>query len=69
MDAPPDPLRDAAYALVGLSVVWFQKAQVARRQMVKDLPELGGQLAGVAKDVARVVRSVLEGTVPPARSR
>ena len=67
MDARPDPLRDAAYALVGLSVVWFQKAQVARRQLVKDLPALGGQVAGAAKGVAGMVKSVLDGTVPPAR--
>lgn len=62
-------MRDAAYALVGLGVVWFQRAQVARRQLVKDLPEVGGQAAGAARAVAGAVRSVLEGTVPPPRSR
>lgn len=69
MASPSDPVRDAAYAAIGLGVVWFQRAQVARHQLVKDLPALGGQVAGAAKGVAGVVRSVLEGTVPPARRR
>lgn len=62
-------MRDAAYAAVGLGVVWFQRAQVARRQLVKDLPALGVEVAGAAKGVAGLVRSVLDGTVPPARGR
>ena len=67
MDDLPDPLRDAAYALVGLTVVWVQRAQVLRRELARELPVVGGQLAGAAKGMAGAVRSVLEGTSPPPR--
>ncbi|MGI8686498.1 MAG: hypothetical protein ACR2MO_15655 [Acidimicrobiales bacterium] len=68
MDDVPEALRDAGYVLVGLGVVWFQRAMVMRRELARDLPDLADlrqPLAGAVRGAAGVVRSVLEGAVPP----
>jgi len=68
MDDVPEALRDAGYVLVGLGVVWFQKAMVLRRELSKDLPDLADlrpPLAGAVRGAAGVLRSVLEGTIAP----
>ncbi len=72
MDDVPEALRDAGYVLVGLGVVWFQKAMVLRRELSRDLPGLRQPLAGAVHGAAAgLLRSVLEGTTapPPQRSR
>lgn len=66
MDEAPEALRDAGYVLVGLGVLWFQRAQVLRRELSRDLPDLREPLAGAVRGAARAVRSVLDGTPPTA---
>jgi hypothetical protein len=68
VDDVPDALRDAGYTLVGLGVLWFQRAQVLRREIARDLPDLADlrqPLEGAVRGAAAVVRSVLEGTTAP----
>lgn len=62
-------LRDTGYAVVGISVLWFQRAQVLRRQLTRDLPALPdlpdvrkplvGAACAVAHTVEGTIRSVL----------
>lgn len=72
MDDASEALRDAGYVVVGLGVLWFQRAQVLRRELARelpdlpDLPDLARPLAGAVRGAAGVVRSVLEGTGPSA---
>ncbi len=64
MDDVPEAVRDAGYVLVGLGVVWFQRAMVLRRELSRDLPDLSDlrqPLAGAVRGAAGVVRSMLEG--------
>lgn len=65
MDDVPKTLRDTGYVLVGLGVMWFQRAQVLRRELARDLPDLGQPLATAARGALEVVRSALAGTPPP----
>ena len=57
-------LRDAAYVVVGAGVLAFQKAQVRRVELTKQLEEQRGQLeaqAAEARDqVAKLVKGVEE---------
>ena len=58
--------RDAAYVVVGLGVLGFQRAQVRRQELQKRLAEPRGQiqdrLGGVRTEVTRRVKDV-DGTV------
>ena len=58
-NAVPHSLRDAAYILVGLSVIGFQRAQVARRELARQLPELPDP-AELADHLPAGVRDALE---------
>jgi hypothetical protein len=61
-NAVPHSLRDAAYILVGLSVIGFQRAQVARRELARQLPDLPdpAELAELADHLPAGVRDALE---------
>jgi len=65
VDDVPEALREAGYVLVGLGVVWFQRAQVLRRELARDLPDLAAPVAEAVRGVVGVVRSALEGTPQP----
>ena len=67
MDDVPKVLRDTGYVLVGFGVMWFQRAQVLRRELGHDLPDLGQPLAAAAREAVEMVRSALAAT-PPTRS-
>lgn len=70
MDDVPEALKDAGYVLVGLGVVWFQKAQVLRRELTRDLPDLPDlrePLVDAVKGVVGAVKSALEGAAPQPR--
>lgn len=71
MDDVPEALRDTGYVLVGLGVVWFQRAQVFRRELARELPDppdLREPLACAVRAAAGVVRSVLAETRPPGQA-
>jgi hypothetical protein len=55
-------LKDAAYVTVGLAVLGFQRAQVRRRELTRDLRETRRRLehrgADVGAQVTRLVRDV-----------
>ena len=64
-------VKDAAYVTVGLGVLAFQKAQVARRDLTKQvesqLSQTGSQVKGLSKKVEGRIQPVLgqlEQTVP-----
>lgn len=65
MDHVPDPLRDTGYTLVGLGVLWFQRAQVLRRELTRDLPDLCQPVAGAVRGAVEAVRTAVTGTPPP----
>lgn len=65
MDDVPEVVKDAGYVLVGLGVVWFQRAQVLRRELTRDLPDLPAPVAEAVRGVVGVVKSALEGTPRP----
>lgn len=62
MDDVPEALKDAGYVLVGLGVVWFQRAQVLRRELTRDLPDLREPVIEAVRGVVDAVTSALEGT-------
>jgi len=64
-------VKDAAYVTVGIGVLAFQKAQVGRRELTKQvetqLTETGEQVQRLAKKVEQRIQPVLgqlEATVP-----
>ena len=64
-------VKDAAYVTVGLGVLAFQKAQLARRDLTKQvetqLSQTGSQVKGLSKKVEGRIQPVLgqlEQTVP-----
>lgn len=65
-------LKDAAYVAVGLGVLGFQRAQVRRNELTKQLEEqvkaVESQVADSRKTVADLA-SQLEGYVAPVRSQ
>ena len=70
MDDVPEALRDAGYVLVGLGVLWFQRAQVLRRELTRDLPDLPDlrqPLAGAVRGASQLIRTVLDGAAAPPR--
>lgn len=59
-----DNLRDAAYIVIGLGVIGFQRAQVRREELNKqfasqrsELEARGGEAAKLLSDVVKDVRS------------
>lgn len=64
VDDAPETLRETGYVLVGLGVLWFQRAQVLRRELARDLPDLREPVAGAVRGAVDVLRSVLTGTSP-----
>ncbi len=62
-------LREATYVAIGFGVLGFQRAQVRRRELAKQLesqrPELGTQLAEVRAQVTELGRD-LERRLEPA---
>lgn len=65
VDDVPEALKDAGYVLVGLGVVWFQRAQVLRREFARDLPDLREPVTDAVRGVVGAVKSALEGTPLP----
>ena len=68
VDDVQEALKDAGYVLVGLGVVWFQRAQVLRRELTRDLPDLPDlrePVAEAVRGVVGVVKTALEGSPPP----
>jgi cell division septum initiation protein DivIVA len=65
-------LKDAAYVAVGFSVIGFQKAQVRRQEVNRQLrgqrQQLETQLSGAREQVAGLVKG-LEGAVQPVRQQ
>jgi gas vesicle protein len=55
-------VKDAAYVTVGLGVLAFQKAQVARRDLTKQVEEQLTQTSEQVKDLSKKV----EGRIQPA---
>lgn len=56
----PEPVRDAVYTVLGLAVLSFQRAMVLRRDLARDLPDLGFP----SKQVSEVLRTVAEAVRP-----
>lgn len=69
VDDGPKTLRDAAYVLVGLGVIGFQRAQVKRRELVRQLPELGQHLPPAAREALDAITSAMCGGAPPRPGR
>lgn len=65
MDDVPRSLRDAAYVLVGFGVIGFQRAQVARRDLVRQLPDLVERLPPAARETIDTITSALRAEPPP----
>jgi hypothetical protein len=63
VDDVPEALRDAAYVAVGLVVIGLQRAQVRRRELARQLPELEERLPPGVREAIDAVRSALR---PPA---
>jgi ElaB/YqjD/DUF883 family membrane-anchored ribosome-binding protein len=54
-------VKDAAYVTVGLGVLAFQKAQVSRRELTK---QVESQLSGTGEQVQRLAKKVEERIQP-----
>lgn len=61
----PRSLRDAAYMAVGFGVLGFQRAQVARRELARRLPDLAEHLPAGVREALEVVGAALRGAPPP----
>lgn len=61
----PHSLRDAAYVLVGLGVLGFQRAQVARRELTRQLPDLAEHLPAGIREILEEFTEALCGGAPP----
>ncbi|MGQ0519840.1 MAG: hypothetical protein ACT4PX_01655 [Actinomycetota bacterium] len=64
-DDLPRSLRDAAYIAVGFGVIGFQRAQVARRELARQLPDLAEHLPAGVREALEVVGAALRGPPPP----
>ncbi len=64
-DDLPRSLRDAAYIAVGFGVIGFQRAQVARRELARQLPDLAEHLPAGVREAIEVVGAALRGPPPP----
>ncbi|MGH9281586.1 MAG: hypothetical protein ACRD0S_01480 [Acidimicrobiales bacterium] len=66
-DAGPHSLGDAGYILVGLGVLWFQRAQVARRELARQLPDLP-DVAELTEHLPAGIRDTLEAVATAVRN-
>lgn len=64
----PRTPREAAYVLVGLGVIGFQRAQVRRRQLTRQLAEWEKRLPDPAREILQVLKTGRPAppTPPPA---
>ena len=69
VDDVREGLRDAAYVAVGLAVIGFQRAQVARRQLARDLPKLEESLPVGVREALDAFRAALRTPAPPPPGR
>jgi ElaB/YqjD/DUF883 family membrane-anchored ribosome-binding protein len=64
------PLRDGFYIALGFAVLGFQKAQVRRRELSKELnhqrEQVGAQLSGAKEQLTSMVRTI-DGAFQPVR--
>lgn len=60
-DDLPTALREAAYVAVGLAVIGVQRAQVRRRELARQLPDLEQHLPTGVREAIDVVRTALKG--------
>ena len=67
VDDVPKALREAAYVAVGFAVIGVQRAQVRRRELARQLPDLEELLPAGFREALDIVRSALSG--PPAPGR
>lgn len=58
-------LRDAAYVAVGFAVIGVQRAQVRRRELARQLPELEERLPPALREVLETLRTSLSGAARP----
>lgn len=61
MDDLDKALRDAAYVAVGFAVIGVQRAQVRRRELARQLPDLEQHLPAGIREAIDVVRTALKG--------
>ena len=61
MDDVEKTLREAAYVAVGFAVIGLQRAQVRRRELARQLPDLEQHLPAGIREALDVVRSALKG--------
>ena len=57
----PTALREVAYVALGLAVIGVQRAQVRRRELVKQLPDLEQHLPTGVREAIDIVRTALKG--------
>lgn len=60
-DDLPTALREAAYVAVGFAVIGVQRAQVRRRELARQLPDLEQHLPTGVKEAIDIVRTALKG--------
>ena len=60
-DDLPTALREAAYVAVGLAVIGVQRAQVRRRELSRQLPDLEQHLPTGVREAIDIVRTALKG--------
>lgn len=61
VDDLQEALRDAAYVAVGFAVIGVQRAQVRRRELAKQLPDLEEHLPAGLREAVEIVRTALKG--------
>lgn len=70
--AVTDTLKDAAYVTIGLGVLGFQKAQVRRNELTKQIEAQVKQLEAQVPEVRRTFNGIaaqLDGYVAPVRTQ
>ena len=61
MDDVEKALREAAYVAVGFAVIGVQRAQVRRRELARQLPDIEEHLPAGIREAIEVVRTALRG--------
>jgi hypothetical protein len=60
-DDLPTALREAAYVAVGFALIGVQRAQVRRRELARQLPDLEQHLPTGVREAIDIVRTALKG--------
>jgi hypothetical protein len=60
-DDLPTALREVGYVALGFAVIGVQRAQVRRRELAKQLPELEQHLPAGVREALDIVRTALKG--------